>query len=143
VQEYPAIPHEEADQRVMQDLEASNDQEDANVLSDGDEESQATESASKSTGESNPVSRLEPTFGGKSHMQEGGHHQLSFKSKPDEKMECCQDPMAHAKPSESKECNPTDAMLLARLINDLKNKRSARTSADGRPLTRKRALWTK
>jgi hypothetical protein len=120
------ILHEKADHPVL-DPEASNDPDDANVASNGDKESQATESTRRSTSETNPVSRLEPTFKGKTHVQEEGH-QVTFKSKPDERMEqCCHNPIqsnpiTQTKPSKSKECDPSDAMPMAGLIKDLNNK---------------------
>jgi hypothetical protein len=57
--------HEEEDQPKQ--LEVLNDQEDTNVVSEGDEEeSQATESTRRLTQQTSPIARLEPTLYGKS-----------------------------------------------------------------------------
>jgi hypothetical protein len=45
---------------------------------------------------------------------------VTFKSKPDSiQLEYCHNLIAQTKPNESKEYSPSDAMLMARLINDL------------------------
>jgi hypothetical protein len=99
-------------------LEALNDQDDTIVVSKGDkEESQATESTRKLTRQTCPIARLEPTFYGKSYMQE--KRKVTFKSKPDMQLEYCHNIIAQTNPNESKEYNPSDAMLMAGLINDL------------------------
>jgi hypothetical protein len=50
-------------------------------------------------------------------MQE--KRRVTFKSEPDMQLEYCHNLIAQTKPNESREYNPSDAMLMARLINDL------------------------
>jgi hypothetical protein len=50
-------------------------------------------------------------------MQE--KRRATFKSKPDMKLECRHNLITQTKPNESKEYSPSDAMLMARVINDL------------------------
>jgi hypothetical protein len=80
------------------------------------------------TRETRPIERLEPKMSGKSYMQKQKkvnvecdaeqeleyHHHLITQNEPDE--------------GQSKECSPSDAMLMARLIYDL-NTRAVREGA--------------
>jgi hypothetical protein len=50
-------------------------------------------------------------------MQE--KNRVTFKSEPDMHLEYCHNQIAQTKPNESKEFDVSDAMLMARLINDL------------------------
>ena len=45
--------------------------------------------------------------------------QVTFKTEPNTQLEYCHNLIAQTKPNESKEYSPTEAMLMARLINDL------------------------
>jgi hypothetical protein len=113
----PTLHKEEDQPEQPEQMEALNNQEDTKVVSKGDEdEAQATESTRRSTQETSPIERLEPTFSGKSYMQK---NQVTFESKPDMQLEYCHNLIAQTKPDQSKEYNPTDAMLMAQLINDV------------------------
>jgi hypothetical protein len=62
-------------------LEALNDQEDTNLVSEGDkEESQATDSTRRLTRQTSPIARLEPTFYGKLYMQDKKRVTLSSRA---------------------------------------------------------------
>eukprot|EP00978_Attheya_sp_CCMP212_P000843 scaffold1766_cov39-Attheya_sp.AAC.3 len=118
------IIHEEEQEEVQQpehqpqELNALHDQEDTNIVSEADEESTATESTRRSTRQTTPIERLEPTLTGKSYMQ-AKTTQVSFKSERDTQLEYCHNLIAQTKPQENYEYSSTDAMLMARLINDL------------------------
>mgnify|MGYP002176679840 FL=1 len=94
------------------------EEQDANPVSE-DEQSQATESTRRSTRHTSPIDRLEPSMRGKSYNQQA--KQVSFKSDKDMQLEYCHNLIAQTKPEEDqyKEYNPQEAMLMARLINDL------------------------
>ena len=114
--------HEEGDEpEQLEQLQELNDQEDANVVSKGDkEEYQVTESTRRLTQKTSPIKRLEPAFTGKWCMQK---KQVTFKTEPNEQLEYCHNLIAQMKPNESKEYSPTEAILMARLINDLNIKK--------------------
>jgi len=89
-----------------------------NVSVTDEEESQATESR-RSTRETSPIERLEPVFTGKSYLQ---NKQVTYKNKPGTQLEYCHNLIAQMKPNKSKEYTPMEAMLMARLINNLNTK---------------------
>ena len=96
---------------------------DAMIVSDAeDENSTATESTRRSTRETKPIERLEPAMTGKSYAQQ--KRQVTFKADEERQLEYCHNLVVQTKPdpSQSKEYNPQDAMLMARLIYDLNNK---------------------
>jgi hypothetical protein len=96
---------------------------DAMIVSDAeDENSTATESTRRSTGETKPIERLEPAMTGKPYAQQ--KRQVTFKADEEGHLEYCHNLVVQTKPdpSQSKEYNPQDAMLMARLIYDLNNK---------------------
>jgi hypothetical protein len=96
---------------------------DAMIVSDAeDENSTATESTRRSTRETKPIERLEPAMTGKPYAQQ--KIQVTFKADEEGHLEYCHNLVVQTKPdpSQSKEYNPQDAMLLARLIYDLNNK---------------------
>ena len=95
--------------------EALQDQEDdANIVSDGDEEeSQGTsESTRRSIRTTQPIERL-------SYMQAT---KVTFKNEPDKQLEYCHNLIAQTKPRKKKEYEPSEAMLMARLINEMNTK---------------------
>ena len=96
---------------------------DTNLVSDAeDEASTATESTRRSTRETRPIERLEPKMTGKSYAQQ--EKKVTFKDDENVQLEYCHNLVSQTKhdPSQSKEYNPQDAMLMARLIYDINNK---------------------
>jgi hypothetical protein len=91
---------------------------DANLASDADKGSEATKSTRRLTQQTTSIDRLEPSLTGKSHVQ-AKTAQLTFESERDTQLECCHDLIAQSKPQEKKQHNLTDAMLMAKLIDDL------------------------
>jgi hypothetical protein len=107
--EYPEVLHETADTAVVSDTK--------------DEESQATGSTRRSTRETRPIEWLEPKMrSGKPYRQQ--KKKIIFESDVDVQSKYCPNLVIQTKlnESQSKEYSPLDAMLMARLINNLNNK---------------------
>ena len=96
---------------------------DTAVISDAeDNESQATESTRRSTRETRPIQRLEPSMSGKLYMQQ--RKKVTFQGDVDVQLEYCHNLVIQTKPDEdqNEEYSQSDAMLMARLINDRNNR---------------------
>ena len=86
-----------------------------------DDKSQASESTRRSTRETRPIERLEPSMSGKSYTQT--QKKVIFGDE-DVRLEYCHNLVMQTQPNENqnKEYTPADAMLMARLINDINSR---------------------
>ena len=90
--------------------------------------SDATESTRRSTRETKPIERLEPKMSGKSYAQQ--EKKVTFDGDADMQLEYCHNLVIQSEPNEDqmKEYSPSEAMLMARLMNDI-NSRVVREGA--------------
>jgi hypothetical protein len=88
-----------------------------------DQEDQQEEPTRRSTRETRPIERLEPAMTGQSYQQTK-RRKVSFEKDESIRLEYCHNLIAQTKPDESQieVYDPSDAMLVTRLIDDLNNK---------------------
>ena len=116
--------HEENDnenEALREPPEEPDETDAAAVVSEAeDEASTETKSTRRSTQATRPIERLEPNMSGKSYMQQTKNGELESETDTQYRHNLFQQAKPNA--SQNKEYSPSDAMLMARLINDLNSK---------------------